>query len=80
VKRKRVGFIRNEVGSHDLYRDSSGHSAKVNAVLPLRQGQNTLAKKAILLQQEYFHLFVFNGLCQLQRQFIVSFDTYKLFA
>jgi hypothetical protein len=48
--------------------------SKLNVALPLRQGQSTLAKKAILPQQEYFYLFIFNGLCQLQRQFIVSFD------
>ncbi|XMD05117.1 hypothetical protein BRUCa_0737 [Brucella melitensis] len=35
-----------------------------------------MAKKAILLQQEYFYIFIFNWLCQLQRQFIVSFDTF----
>lgn len=41
--------------------------SKLNVALPLRQGQSTLAKKAVLLQQECCYLFIFNRLCQLQR-------------
>ncbi|KAB2672204.1 hypothetical protein F9K77_02360 [Ochrobactrum sp. LMG 5442] len=73
---------RKEVGSrHDLYRDNPGRSAKVNAALPLRQGAKYLGKKKLFYcNRNIFNLFIFNGLCQLKRRFIVSFDTYKLFA
>jgi hypothetical protein len=57
VKRQHVGFVRNAVGGrHDIYRDTPGRSAKVNATLPLRQGKIPW-QKSYFTATEDFNLF-----------------------